>query len=228
MELILTKTLDLPQHPDGLVITGNSVWISGGKNGKLERYKKSKSPEVMADKSISEISGADGGITRRGNIFYAATAKERILSRIDPATGLKEDILDLKTLRGGNYSGGIRARNSIVNDLAWHADTLWVAVEAGYSSCILQIDVDKKKILQGFWSPGPKPMGLDFDVDGKRLWVVEGRSNSLVDLDTKGKWLGTEEKIPISAVRSLSIDHNNNFWTADAHDARIYCIKKED
>lgn len=228
MKLILKKTLDLSRCPDALVAMNGSIWIAGGKSGKLQRYSVKSTTGIQEDSVLSGIAHIDGGITKRGDKILAATAKERILSSIDLVSGEQREILDLKTLHGGNNTGGIRAKNSSVTDITWHGNTLWLAVEAGYSSCIIEIDVDKKKIVRDFWSPGPMPRGLEFDNDGQRLWVLEGRKNSLVDLDKNGKWLGQEEKLPLPAVRHLSIDSDNNIWTADAKNARVYCIEREE
>jgi len=227
MTLILQKTFDLPQCPDALVVKNSDLWIACGESGKLQRYSGVATAEIREEFVLFGFPQADSGITNRGDKILVVSAQERILSMIDPESGERQTLLDLKTLHGGKNTGGIRAKNATVADIVWQDNALWVAVNGGYSSCIIEIDVEQKEILRDFWSPGPMPRGLDFDSSGDRLWVLEGRKNSLVALDKNGQWLGIEEKLPVPEVRHLSIDSENNIWTADATRPRVYCIKME-
>lgn len=228
MKLILKKSLDLPRSADALIAERGHLWFAFSNREGLQQYSGERA-EDMKEKAVFPVHlRADGGITKYGDRIFAATAKERIISAIDPGTGDQQEILDLKKLQGGKNTGGIRSKNSSIADIAWQNGSLWVAVEAGYASCIVEIDLDKREILRDFWAPSPKPKGLDFDNDGERLWVMEGRTNMLVDLAKNGELLGTGKKLPVEEVRHLSIDSENNFWTVDTQRALSYCIGRED
>ncbi len=225
MTLKLKKTVSLSEKPKALIKRGGDVWYAGGESGKLKRLEVG-TREEKEESVLPDFSRADGGMTQRDNQILTATASDRLLFATDIETKERRQLLDFKTLEGGVRAAGIRAKNSEISDIAWNDDTLWVAVSAGYSSCIVQIDVEKKKIVKDFWSPGPKPFGLDFDSDN-RLWVLEGRMNGLVSGNKNGEWQGEGDRLPLPAVRYLSIDASDNFWTTDATTSQIFCVRKE-
>ncbi len=227
MTLKLQKTVKLSEKSKAFIKKRTDVWYAGKETGKLIRF----DDNLPADQDIEEVvfpdfSIADGGMTQREEKIYTATAKDRRLYVTDTKKKVRREVLDFKTIPGGVNAVAVRADNSEIADIAWHDDTLWVAVAAGYSSCIMQVDVKKKKILKDFWSPGPKPYGLDFDSQN-RLWVLDGRMNTLVRGDQNGAWNVEAERLPISDVRYLSIDANDDFWTTDSHKSRIFCVRKE-
>ncbi|MEN6317352.1 MAG: hypothetical protein ABFD82_01155 [Syntrophaceae bacterium] len=229
MRLILSKTFDIEEHAESLSVYDQKLWIASREKKILHGFSGGPSAVALQGESVTKGFGdSSGGIAWDGNRLIGASAKDRRIFRFDPATGKKEDLIDLATLQGGNNTGGLRASNSEVTDIAWHSGMLWVSVEAGYSSCIIEIDINARRITKDFWSPGPKPMGLDFDKKSDRLWIIEGRKMELVDFNSKGEWLGTAAKLPVQAAHHLSIDDDNNIWTIDAEHSQVHCIRMEE
>lgn len=223
MELVVMEAIDLADHPDALHVGGGAMWTTRRDGGLSKR----SFAIAATSKTIAGRLVADGGITHTDDGLLVAAATTRVLSSVDPESGAQKVLLDCSTLHGGKHTGGLRANNATINDICWKDGMVWLAVEAGYASCIVQIDVAAKKIVNGFWSPGPKPRGLAFDREGRRLWVIDGRNEQLVDLDGRGEWLGTAAAMPVPGMRHLSIDANDELWSMDAVLPRVYRMKRE-
>jgi len=228
MALVLEQSIDVPSRPDAVVVADGALWVAGEGAGRLRRFSTKGKPEAIREEQTLSIGVlADGGITRMDGKLLVATARTRILTSVDPETGGHAIVLDCKTLVGGKNAGGLRASNGTIAGIVWREGTVWVAVAAGYASCIVQIDIAAGKIISDFWAPGPNPRGLAFDAKRDRFWVIEGRKEALADLDRRGEWLGTSAPLPLPGMRRLSIDSENSFWAVDAKLARIYRMRME-
>lgn len=228
MRIVVDRSFELHDHPDALVVRGEELWTAMLDTRSLRRYSGVSAVELKDVGMLPKLPSATGGAAWDGEHLLVADSENGRVVSVDPETGSSEKVFDTKELDFGKFERALVAGNSHITDVAWGRGVLWVACEAGYSSSIYQVDLDAKRVVGHFWSPGPNPTGLSLDPEEKRLWVIDGRKMQLVALDTNGEWLKISLPIPVPRVKHLVIDKHGNFWMTDSEAKTVHRLRMED
>jgi len=79
----------------------------------------------------------------------------------------------------------------------------FIAVEAGYSSSIFEVDLKTKKLKRHAYTPGASPTALSFE--GGKLFVVDRESSLLRCFDRSLKLSADRIALPVADARGLAI-----------------------
>lgn len=160
--------------------------------------------------------------------FLLVNEKTKIVYRVNRETGRYKRTLDLLKVAVKNFSPVLKNKVSLVKDIEFGRSHLWVAVEAGYSSGIYKIDMEKAVVKHFFYAPGPQPEGLSFDHKKEHIWVVDASNKEIRQLDTDGKWTGRRIDSPAKIPRGISLDDKDNIWVINQPDRKVYQIEWKD
>ncbi len=228
MNVVLDHSFALADRPDAVVVRGREVWATTKDTRSVHRFSGIDEAELEEVATLADAPAATGGAAWDGEHLLLADAATGTVMSMEPDTGETASVFDVTELDFGTYRKALLAENSHIADLAWSNGELWLACEAGYSSSIYRINLETKRVIGQFWSPGPNPTGIALDASGERLWVIDGRRMQLVEGDTEGEWLDEGLPIPVAKARHLAIDEDGKFWTTDPDTDTVHRLRLED
>jgi streptogramin lyase len=115
--------------PQGLALDDKHFWLFDEKTGELKSVdKRSGAPVKSFKPDVKQVSAAAFG---GGNVWLADQAAMKITA-INPQTGAITRSLPLNYPKEKGFNQ--------VSGMAWDGDNLWMAIAAGFSSSINQID----------------------------------------------------------------------------------------
>lgn len=203
--------IDLSLRPSGIHSRGDSIlfWKSG--SGELYSFgKDAGEPEKLTvlPPKIKPV-----GMSESDGYLHFIDSEELCLYRIriDSGSYGEEKFLDLReTLRDQitRLNPALLAPGSKINDIHVYGTKALVAVEAGYSSGVYRIDIDRKQptVEKFFLSSGVAPKGITRDPRSGRIFVVDGGNGCLVEFSPEGvRTPGKPARLPTRFPRGLSL-----------------------
>ncbi len=228
MKLIVNKRFALQERSATVLVRGPEIWTFGATAKKLQRYSKSREGALILETPMPSIDTRDGIITWDGSHLLVADRSERKIFRVDPATGRDSLVMDPGKLAFGNFDVALLVADSVIGDIAWYNGILYLALQAGYSSAIYGIDLDKKTVVSHRHSPGPKPCGLDLDPGNGSMYVIDNRNRELRRFTKAGKVDIAELPAEWVEPKGLSLDSQQMLWSTDWSTGDIIQLKLED
>ncbi len=228
MEIHIERRFDLAEANEALLVAEGRLYAAGAPHREVIRY------EGLAEARLAEVGprrplpSATGGMTWDGSRLLVADASTRLVSRIDPESGAEEPLIDVDDLDFADFPDSLRAEGARIGDIAWDEGELWIACIAGYSSSIYRVDPSARAVRSHVWSPGPRPVGVDNDSRGDRLFVVEARGHQLARLDGARDWTVAAVPDPIEEPTGLNLELPGNLWIRDAASGALYRLAMED
>ncbi len=211
----------------GLAWVKGTIWVASARAGRLFEQTAVAVGAYETHRDLASPVQNPGGMAWDGEKFLVADRLAKVVFRVHPDTGVAEPVLDLLELRQGEGPEVFRAPSSQVSDLAWGHGHLWVACQAGYSSSVYRIDIDAKQVIQHFWAPGPKPVGLSFDSQEEFLWTADASNREFREFTSQGEWTEAQVASPVARPYGLALDDEDSFWTSDEETGQICQIKRE-
>jgi sugar lactone lactonase YvrE len=211
----------------GLAWVKGDIWIAGAKAGRIYRQQAIRAGAYETLSYIPCPVKNPGGMTWDGADFLVSDRFDKVIFKVNPASGLATKVLTLAELKKGEKAEVFQAKASQVTDIAWGQEHLWVAAQAGYSSSVYRIDLKAKSIVQHFYARGPKPEGVSFDAKGEFLWTVDASNQEFSQFTQKGEWTDVAVSSPVKKPSGLALDDQEAFWTSDQESGQVYQIKRE-
>jgi sugar lactone lactonase YvrE len=213
---------------EGLAWVQGRIWTTGTKAERIFRMEEKTVGEFAAIAEVPSPVKNPGGLTWDGKAFFIADRFDKVIFRLDPETSLVAPTLDLSEVEYGDAPEVFQAKASQVTDLTWGHGHLWLACQAGYSSSVFRIDLEKGQVVQHFWARGPKPEGLAFDMKAEFLWTVDDSNQEFSQFTPDGEWTETSAPSPVLIPNGLSMDEQDAFWTSDRETGLVYQIAWEE
>ncbi|OPZ63823.1 MAG: Peptidase C13 family protein [Firmicutes bacterium ADurb.Bin506] len=104
---------------------------------------------------------------------------------VDTASGRSTKLLDLRSTDYGSLMAGDVLRTGELTSVAFDGKLVYAAVAAGYSSSVFAIDPATNRAVRQAWSPGDKPMAMQFS--GGTLYVLDAENSQLRAFDSAFK-----------------------------------------
>jgi hypothetical protein len=173
------------------------------------------------------FSAEDVALTWDGSHLLVAERSKRLVFQVDPTSGQATLVMEPASLAFGDYDTALMVPDAVVGDIAWHEGLLYLAVQAGYSSAIYGVDLEKQQVISYRRAPGPKPWGLDFDpVDGA-LYTVDNRNRELRRFSNTGTMDVADLPAEWREPRGLSFDPDRGLWSADRSTGDVLRLRVE-
>lgn len=230
LEAKIIRSLGVAKEaPIGLVIAAGEIWAIKNKSRSIEKIQ-NLGGKFVSTMEITHGIESPGTLTRAGSDFLISEKTSKIIYKLDPKKMVPELYVDLMKIRSNIITPLLRARGTSISSLAFNQSEranqgkLWIALQAGYSSSIIVLDDQTKRMIKNFYTRGPEPTGIAFEPNGKRGWILDGSSRELSQFDNKGKWTKTALKVPIEKPIGLAIDNEGNFLTTNATTKEIYLL----
>ena len=224
MEAKIIRSLGVAKEaPLGLVIAAGDIWAIRNKSRSIERIQ-NLGGKLASTTEIAHGIENPGTLPRTGSEFLITETTSKVIYKLDPMKMAPELYVDLMKLRSSRITPLLRARGTNISSVAFNQGKLWIALQAGYSSSIIVLDDQNKKMIKNFFTRGPEPTGIAFEANGKRGWVLDGSNKELSQFDNKGKWTKTALKVPLEKPIGLAIDNEGNFLTTDATTKKRYLL----
>jgi hypothetical protein len=213
MKAIIDRRFALTERSATVLARGAEIWTYGAQTKRLLRQ--AGDQELTPAAALPRIATEDGALAWDGSNLLVADRSTRRVFRVELATGRESLAMDPATLAFASYDPALKLVDAVIGDIAWHNGLLIVAVQAGYSSAIYSIDLQKKQIVSHRLAPGPKPTGVEFDPADGSLYVIDSRNRELRRFATDGKMATAELAAELVEPRGLTIDAERGFWTTD-------------
>jgi DNA-binding beta-propeller fold protein YncE len=230
LEAKIIRSIGVAKEPLlGLVMAAGDIWIIRNKSSSIERIQ-NLDGKFVSTMEIAHGIENPGTLARVGSDFLISEKTSKVIYKLDPKKMVPELYVDLMKIRSSIITPLLRARGTSISSLAFNQGAranqgkLWIALQAGYSSSIIVLDDQNKKMIKNFYTRGPEPTGIAFEPNGKRGWVLDGSSRELSQFDNRGKWTKTALKVPLEKPIGLAIDIEGNFLTTNATTKEIYLL----
>ncbi len=96
---------------------------------------------------------------------------------VDIGSGRTDRVLDLRSTDYGSLMAGDVVRSGRLSSVAFDGRCVYVAMSAGYSSSIFAVDPASNRAVMQAWSPGDRPMAMQFA--GGNLYVLDAENSQL-------------------------------------------------
>lgn len=215
MEARIEVRYPLQGPVEAFLVSGGRVWTAVARGPQVLLAAADAADAAVPPQPLRAIPAASGGMAWDGERLLVADAGSRTVARVDPVSGGTEPLLDVKALDFAGFPAALGADNAAIADIAWSQGSLWIACLAGYSSSVYQIDPQRRAVLRHWWSPGPKPVGLDVAPAMQLPVLIEARSRQLRSLQVRGDWSALGLPAAIGRPQGLTLDGPDRFWTRD-------------
>jgi DNA-binding beta-propeller fold protein YncE len=230
LEAKIIRSLGVAKEaPIGLVIATGEIWAIKNKSRSIEKIR-NLGGKLSSTIEIPHGIANPGTIAWTGSDFLMSEKTSKVIYKLDPKKKTPEPYVDLMTIRSNRITPLLRARGTSISSIAFNQGArvnqgkLWIAIQAGYSSSIIVLDEQNKKMNKNFYTRGPEPTGIAFEANGKRGWVLDGSSKELSQFDNKGKWTKTTLRVPLEKPIGLAIDNEGNFLTTNSTTKESYVL----
>jgi len=203
--------INLLLQPFGIHSRGDSIFFWKSGSGELYSFgKEAKEPEKLA---VLPTKIKPVGMTEFEGHLYFIDSTDFCLYRIriDSDSYDEEKILDLKETLYDQISRlnpALLAPGSKINDIHVHGTKALVAVQAGYSSGVYRIDIDRKQptVEKFFLSLGVAPKGITRDPNTGNIFVADGGNGVLLEFSPDGvRTPGKTARLPTRFPCGLSL-----------------------
>lgn len=212
----------------GLAWARGDIWSAGGKAGRIFQQRARRAGGYETHSRITCPAKNPSGLTWNGRDFLISDRFDKVIFTVNPESGLTKLVLALAEVKYGDAPAIFQAKASQVTDIAWGHEHLWVVIQAGYSSSVYRIDLERGAVVQHFRARGPKPEGISFDLRDEYLWTVDSSNQEFSQFTPKGEWTELAEPSPVAKPSGLAMDDQDAFWTSDQETGQVYQIKREE
>jgi DNA-binding beta-propeller fold protein YncE len=193
----------------GLNCYQNKLYALSGVENAIHVYTKENDGYVLAETIKLQIKNASG-LAAADNLLYVADSREKLVYTVNLATKEISTFIDLTQLADGSVSYVVSAKGSSIKDLEINGGELWLTCAAGYSSCILRLELASLKVIKSIPARGPEPVSISYDAAAKSMLVLDASNREISEFNTEGRWTGDALKVSIKNPSCFSIDIHNH------------------
>ncbi len=225
----------------GLVCIDGKIWTASGESSSIKKLQKNEAGVFASVEEIEHGLENIRGLTWTGSEFMVSDNATKTVYEINPVEKTRSLYLNLmklesKVIVSGLEEEGINlsdivtpilnAEGTNISAIAFNKGKLWITVQAGYSSSILAIDDESRELVNSFYARGPDPVGITFEADGEKAWVLDGSNKELSQFDMSYNWTQAVLKVPLKKPFGLALDQEGNFIVADLATNEIHLLTR--
>ncbi len=178
-------------------------------------------------KIVNTGSAQPVGMSYYSNEIYYINQESRSIYKVKAKGGKPVEVINLKKLDLTETHPVLGMKEAEITDLDVRGKVAYCTVVAGYSSCVYEIDLEKREINKFFFTKGGEPRGIAQNPKTKNIYVADSAEGYLTEYDERGNPTGKSVKLPTNTPYGLAIDEKINFYVGTSDSDEIIEFKIE-